>query len=137
MTFGELRKSLGNSKKEGSFELLRFCNKLNTNVVGGASKLLKHFENNFEYEEIISYADRRWSNGDLYEKLDFTFISKTRPNYFYVRLDKREPRFKYRKDILVKEGYDKTKTEKEIMKERGYNRIYDCGSLKFVKTKKK
>ena len=137
MTFGELRKSLGNNKKEGSFELLRFCNKLNTNVVGGASKLLKHFENNLEYEEIISYADRRWSNGDLYEKLDFNFISKTRPNYFYVRLDKREPRFKYRKDILVKEGYDKTKTEKEIMKERGYNRIYDCGSLKFIKTKKK
>ena len=137
MTFGELRKSLGNNKKEGSFELLRFCNKLNTNVIGGASKLLKYFENNFEYEEIISYADRRWSNGDLYEKLDFDTISKTTPNYFYVRGDKREPRFKYRKDILVKEGYDKTKTEKEIMKERGYNRIYDCGSLKFIKTKKK
>ena len=31
------------------------------------------------------------------------------------------------------QGFDKNKTEKDIMKERGYNRIYDCGSLKFKK----
>ena len=134
MTFGELRKSLGNSKKEGSFELLRFCNKLNTNVIGGASKLLNYFEKSFDYKEIISYADRRWSKGDLYLKIGFDLISETKPNYFYIKSNKRENRFSYRKSILVKEGYDKKKTEKEIMKERGYNRIYDCGSLKFIKT---
>lgn len=31
------------------------------------------------------------------------------------------------------QGFDKNKTEKEITKELGYNRIYDCGSLKFKK----
>lgn len=130
-TFGKLRKSMGSKSKEGVYELYRFCNKLNTNVVGGASKLLKYFIKEYSPKEIISYADRRWSNGDLYTKIGFELVSKTRPNYFYTRGVVRENRFSYRKDILVAEGFDENKTEREIMKERGYNRIYDCGTLKF------
>ena len=37
-----------------------------------------------------------------------------------------------KKDKLVKEGFDSLKTESEIMSERGYLRIYDCGKKKFV-----
>lgn len=135
MTFGELRKNLGQTKKEGSFELLRFCNKLNTNVIGGASKLLKFFTENIEYNEIISYADRRWSTGELYETLSFNKQKETKPNYFYTKGAIRESRFKFRKDVLVSKGYDKNKTEKEIMEELGYSRVYDCGSFKYNKTK--
>jgi len=134
MTFGELRKNLGQTAKEGSYELLRFCNKLNTNVVGGASKLLKHFEKTYQPKEIISYADRRWSDGNLYKQLGFVLISVSQPNYFYTKGDVRENRFKYRKSELVKQGFDPNKTEKQIMEEEGFVRVYDCGTLKFVKT---
>lgn len=133
MTFGNLRKNLGQTHKEGHYELLRFCNKLYTNVVGGASKLLKYFEKKYQPESIISYADRRWSNGDLYKSLGFDFVSYSEPNYFYIKNAKRENRFKYRKSELVKQGFDVDKTEKQIMEERGYKRIYDCGTMKFVK----
>lgn len=136
MTFGALRKSLGSNKKEGSFELLRFCNKINTNVIGGASKLLKYFEINNKPLEIISYADLRWSIGDLYKKLNFEFVHKTKPNYFYTKGSIRENRFKYRKSELLKDGFDKNSTEKEIMKNKGYYRIYDVGTLKFIKTER-
>ena len=132
MTFGSLRKSMGNKSNEDTYELFRFCNKLYTNVIGGADKLLKHFIKTYKPKEIISYADRRWSQGDLYEKLGFDFIHNSKPNYWYINKGKREYRFKYRKDILVKEGYDKNKTEHEIMKERGFNRIYDCGNKKYT-----
>ena len=54
MTFGGLRKSMGSKSKEGSYELLRFCNKLDTTVIGGANKLLKHFIKIFHPTEIIS-----------------------------------------------------------------------------------
>ena len=47
--------------------------------------------------------------------------------YFYIVDNVRINRFDYRKDRLVKEGYDKDKTEHEIMLERGIYRIYDCG----------
>lgn len=129
MTFGSLRKSMGRKNKEDSYELLRFCNKLNTSVIGGADKLLKHFIKTHQPKEIISYADRRWSQGNLYEKLGFEFIHNSRPNYYYVKGVKRDNRFKYRKDVLIKQGFDSTKTEKEIMKERKINRIYDCGCI--------
>ena len=135
MTFSSLRKSLGLTPKKGSYELIRFCNKLNTTVIGGASKLLKHFEKTYKPKEIISYADRRWSNGNLYYQLGFEFIHNSSPNYFYVKEGsvKRESRFKYRKDVLVRQGFNKDLTEKEIMVERGYRRIYDSGNKKFIK----
>ena len=133
MTFGSLRKNLGQTSVEGSFELLRFCNKLNTTVIGGASKLFKHFVLNYNPEKIISYADRRWSEGELYLNLGFSFTGNSKPNYFYLdsSFSKREARFKYRKSELVRLGFDPLKTEKEIMLERNFNRIYDCGTLKF------
>jgi hypothetical protein len=37
------------------------------------------------------------------------------------------------KDKLVKQGADVNKTELEIMTERGYYRIFDCGSKKWRK----
>jgi len=132
MTLGLLRKSMGATNVDGSYELLRFCNKLNTNVIGGAGKLLKHFIKTYKPIEIISYADKRWSKGDLYEKLGFKFIHDSKPNYWYLIGNNREYRFKYRKDILVKEGYDPSKTEHQIMLGRGIYRIYDCGNKKYT-----
>lgn len=132
MTFGYLRKSMGQKSVIDSYEMLRFCNKLNINVVGGASKLFKYFLDNYNPKEITSYADRSWSNGNLYEKLNFNFVKKTSPNYYYIVDNKRYHRFKFRKDKLIKDGFDKNKTEKEIMIERGFNRIYDSGNLKFI-----
>ncbi len=134
MTFGNLRKNLGQKSKDDTFELLRFCNKLNVNIIGGASKLFKYFTSNYSCVSVISYADRRWGNGELYNTLGFKYIHNSQPNYFYVKNGevKREARFKYRKDILVSEGFDKNKTEKQIMIDRNYFRIYDCGAMKFM-----
>ena len=133
MTFGKLRKNLGRNNEEDSYELLRFCNKLNTTVVGGASKLLKHFIKEVKPKKIISYADRRWSNGNLYKTLGFTHTHNSKPNYFYVSKNgkKRENRFKYRKSELIKQGFDKNKSEHQIMLEQQMYRIYDCGTMVF------
>jgi hypothetical protein len=131
MTFGNLRRNMGKVSKEGSYELLRFCNSLNTSVVGGASKLFKYFMSVYKPEYILSFADRRWSNGDMYFQLGFEFKNNTVPNYFYIINGNRGYRYAYRKDILVKKGFDPNKTELEIMTERGHFRIFDRGSVKF------
>ena len=136
MTFGKQRKSMGTKSQENVYEMLRFCNKLNTSVVGAADKLFKYFIKNYKPLEVISYADRSWSRGNLYKKLEFTFVSKTQPNYYYIIRDKRFYRFNFRKDLLIKQGYDSTKSEHDIMLERKIYRIYDSGSLKFIWIKK-
>lgn len=132
MSFGGLRKSLGYGSKVGSYEMLRFCNKLNYNIIGGASKLFKHFIKNNKPKQVISYSDMRYFDGSLYGNLGFEFVGETKPNYFYVINHNRENRFKYRKDVLVKEGFDVNKTERDIMLERGFNRIWDCGTKKWI-----
>lgn len=128
MTFGKPRINMGGKSEEGVWELVRFCNKLNTSVVGGASKLFKHFVKTYNPNEVISYSDKRWAIGNLYEKLGFAHDHDSRPNYYYVIGCNRENRFKYRKDRLIAEGYDPNKTEHEIMLERKIFRIYDCGT---------
>jgi len=134
MTFGKKRIAMGNKINiEGEYEMLRFCNKLNTSVIGGASKLLKYFIKTHSPKSILSFADRRYSQGNLYKKLGFNFIGNTKPNYWYFQKNGliRYHRFKFRKDVLIKEGFDKSKTEHEIMSERNYFCIYDCGNMKF------
>lgn len=131
MTFGKLRRSLGQLEIDNHFELLRFCNKIGYSITGGASKLFKYFINNFNPTKIISYADRSWSNGNLYENLGFKLEHRTNPNYYYVVNDVRKNRYNFRKDKLIKLGFDSNKSESKIMKERGYNKIYDSGSLKY------
>ena len=125
MTFGKSRFS-----KE--FELLRFCNKLNTNVVGGASRLFKYFLNNHsEISEIISFADRRWSIGNMYEKLGFNLIQKTPPSYFYIIDNNRYNRFNFQKHKLITDENKANLTEHGIMLANDIFRIYDCGNLKY------
>jgi hypothetical protein len=70
-------------------------------------------------------------NKNLYEKLGFQFLNKTDPNYYYIINYVRKHRFSFRKDVLVKKGYDLNKTEHQIMLENEFFRIYDSGNLKY------
>ena len=132
MTFGKLRKSLGSNHIDGEWELIRFCNKLNHNVVGGASKLFKHFIKNYGPTKILSFSDNRFFNGEMYKLLGFNYDGYSKPSYFYVINGVRHHRYNFRKDVLVRDGFDKNKTEHQIMLGRGIYRIYDCGNKRWV-----
>jgi len=127
MTFGD-RYINGNRETE----LIRFCNLLNTSVVGSASKLFKYYISNYEFESIKSYADVSMFDGGLYKKLGFDYTHRTEPNYYWVVNGIRKHRFNYNKKKLIKEGFDSMKTEVEIMHERGYYRIWGCGQDKYI-----
>ena len=125
-------------KSKLTYEIYRSSSILNTTVVGGFGKCLKFFIEKYQPEKIISYADIRWSglnpDNTVYMKNRFNFVGITPPNYWYVsrkNYNNRLHRFNFRKSVLVKEGYDPSKTETEIMSEKGFDRIWDCGSMKF------
>jgi len=140
MSFSNLRKSLGNKKEEKTFELIRFANKNNTNVVGGFSKLLNYFLKEIKPKKIISYADIRWSGLDyektVYSKNGFKFVDYTKPNYFYINKKdylNRTHRFSLRKDVLLEMFPESNpqKSEWQIAMKNGFDRIWDCGTMKF------
>ena len=110
------------------WELVQFCNVKGVNVVGGFSILLSYFRANYS-GSIVSYADRRFSNGGVYVKNGFELIRVNGPGYYYV--DKnylvRHDRMKFQKKLIG--AYECTEYEKA--REMGFNKIFDCGSLSF------
>jgi hypothetical protein len=127
MTFSKSSISKGSKTKEKVWELNRFCTNYNYHIPGIASKLLSYFKRNYEWNEIFSYADRRWSQGNLYYKLGFELHSITQPNYWYIEGIKRIHRFNLRK-----QSYEpKDVTEWELRSKEGYSKVWDCGNLKF------
>ena len=133
MTFSKCR-----FDKKHEWELVRFCNKLGYHIPGAAGKLLKYFERNYNPKSLVSYADRRWSQGKLYSMLGFKLDHISKPNYWYWKNLQLESRIKYQKHKLkdILEKFDESKSEFENMKMNGYHRIFDCGNLVFEKVYK-
>jgi hypothetical protein len=127
MTFSLPSIAKGMKNNGEIIELNRYC--ANGIVVGGAGKLLKHFcRVHPNYQTIVSFADRRWSDGELYKTIGFTLDHVTSPGYWYVRNNKRIHRFALRKNATD----DPSMTEAQNRMLQGYRRIWDCGHLKFV-----
>lgn len=108
------------------WNLSRFCNLLNTSVIGGASKLLNHFIKNYDVDRIISYADKDWSIGNIYYTLGFSNISEGRPDYKYIIDNERVHKSRYKKSKL-----NTDLSESKEMNKRNILKIYDCGKIKF------
>lgn len=140
MTFSKERIIYKHNDDSNRYELIRFCNELNTTVVGGFSRLLKHFINEYKPKSLKTYCDIRWSGlnykNTVYYKNGFNFDGYSKPNYWYMQknnLLKRYHRYNFTKHSILSKHkeLDKNKTEWELMLELGYNRIYDCGNIKF------
>jgi hypothetical protein len=82
----------GRTMKEGerkgtrSFELIRFASLKGYVVVGGMDKLMRVFTDEHQPFDIMSYADRDWSDGRSYDKLGFSKIENSLPQTLYINL---------------------------------------------------
>jgi hypothetical protein len=123
MTFAKSR-----FNRSYEWELTRFCVKSGLSVLGGFSKLLKSFINSYG-TSIISYADRRYSNGNVYKTNGFDLIGVNKPSYYYVDKNfiRRIHRMKFQKKYIG--AYDCTEYEKA--REMGFEKIWDCGTLAY------
>ena len=103
-----------------SFELIRFCNKLGYNVVGGISKLIKAFVTDFEPQDIMTYTDKDWSQESTLEKIGFVKKSELDPLKFWVNGTSR---------ILIRDNEQYQNLQKEFP--NGYLKE-NLGSLKMI-----
>jgi very-short-patch-repair endonuclease len=129
MTFSKCR-----FVSDGSMEIIRFCSKYN--VVGIGSKFISHFVKRYDPMKLITYADKRFGNGESYLKMGFSRVSTTPPSYFYMNRKSylnRFNRMKFQKHKLPKifNIFDDKLSEWQNMQLNGYDRIWDCGSVKY------
>jgi hypothetical protein len=122
-----------------NWNLNRFSTNIKYICCGVGGKLLKYFIKKYNPFNIKSFADRRWTFNDgenIYNKLGFKFINELKPDYKYVnRINpiERIHKFNFRKETLNKRyNLPLSMTELEMTKELGYDRIWDCGLLKYI-----
>lgn len=127
--------SLDYHPRNNSLVLNRLVFKSGINIVGGASKLfscvIKWCKKN-NINEIISWSDNRWSQGNVYEKMGFKLDKELGPDYSYTSINnsnKRIPKQKMKKGNI---GCPDNMTEKEFCLQNGYARIWDCGKKRYV-----
>ena len=122
-------------QKDGTWYMSRYCNALNTTVVGGFSKLLKAFHKEHP-EEIITHANLRFGTGNVYEVNGFEFVKQTKPTPWWFHKNDRNNLFhhshfrKYKQHKLL-EHFDPSLSEIENMHNNGFLRVYDCGHKVF------
>ena len=78
-------------------------------------KLLKTFSEDHQPDDIMSYADRDWSDGRSYEKLGFVKIENSLSQVFYLNPETNE---RFSNKVFI--DYD-------------YLEIFNAGSIKFIK----
>lgn len=126
---------------KNKWNLNRFASDNNYICSGIGGKLFKYFIKNYEYDEIKSFADKRWTineDDNVYIKLGFKKDMILSPEYRYINGEEkiRYHKFGFRKQILIKKypnaGLNINMTEREMTEKLGYQRIWDCGLIKYV-----
>lgn len=104
-------------------------------VAGGFSKLLMTLKKDFlnVNKPIVTFADRRFSEGNLYFKTGFKLDYIIKPDYYYFYKNKRYHKFNFRHKHLQKilHKYDASLSETVNCHNNGIYKIWNCGLLKF------
>lgn len=126
-----------NKHDKYEWEISRLCSRIKTVVNGAVSKLFKQFINDYNPSFVMTYANRRYSNGNVYKRLGFEFDSFTNPGYFYTKNTEVYSRHKFQKHKLKSKlnNYDKNLTEFQNMVNHGFRRLWDTGNVKLVWSK--
>lgn len=132
------RSALSGGKNDNAWELIRYCNDLNSYVAGGASRLLKYFITHFKPSKIVSFSSNDISTGALYKALGFQKDNES-VGYWYIKkgtILKRYHRSTFTKSNIIKAGLapaDKSSwTESSVMQTLPYYKIYDSGTTRWV-----
>lgn len=121
-------------KNKDSYEINRFASDFDIHP-GLFSKMLSYFEKNYNFFSIYSFSDNRWSWGDVYKNNGFKFDSFLKPDYFVTNYRVREHKFNWRKS-RIKSRFNidiSNKTELDLIHELRWDRIWDCGKIKWIK----
>lgn len=126
------------TQRKDYLEITRYATDINYNCSGLFSKLLKHMIKELNFSgTIVSFSDNCHSNGNLYKMSNFSIDKVLESGYTYTLNGRpRENRQQYMKSKIAKKfniSID-DKTEWELMQSLGYDRVWDCGKTKWIKT---
>lgn len=122
-------------RSKGIWDLNRFASDKHIHS-GLFSKMLFNFEKDKLPSKLFSFSDNRWGHGDVYLLNGFEKQYELSPDYQVTNYKIREHKFNWRKD-RIKSRFGivtENKTELELTLELKYDRIWDCGKIKWSKS---
>ena len=114
-------------EESNQYQLTQYVN--GNQVVGGASKLLSHFNTHYNPTKLFTISDNEVTDGKLFETLGFKFVKDIKPDYWYYHC-KKDIRYSSKEinlEELRKLGFAEEFTEEEITDEMDLLRVWDCG----------
>lgn len=130
--------SVGKSRYTADdYEILRYCMHPSYIVHGCFQKLFQTLLRHIGHScRIVSYMDlnKRMTSSNVYEKNGFLFDGITTPDYVWYNQSgtKMKSRYSVQKKQLIKQGFDASKSETDIMREQGYCRVFGAGSKRYI-----
>ena len=115
-TFSGTRQMPLRGPEHRSAELVRFACTAGVTVIGGLSKLLQHFISVVKPNDVMSYADRDWSDGRGYTSCGFVLEEVQEPSYLFLDPQTLRRYFAHRKPAAA----------------TGLVEIFNTGNLKYI-----
>lgn len=128
-TFSNARKWIKGEKTIRSYEWTRYASLPGVRVTGGMGKLLETFIEDVRPDDIMSYADLEWSEGNVYEQLGFTIEGRKAPVMFMV--DDQWRRFPVKPGMTEGPGMTEQKGDAEKDGNPGRGLFQNFGSRKY------
>jgi len=134
---GDLVSLASFSLRKNEWTMTRYCLKSGVSVTGGFQKLIYAFKKlHPEAKSLVTFSDRRWSLGEIYRRNGFKQIHVTPQSYWYFKengLGEIYHKSNFRKDKIgrILGSILPGETEWEAMLRFRYDRIWDCGLVKW------
>jgi hypothetical protein len=121
--------------KNYEWELIRLCSKTGFAVVGGATRIFSNFKKLYKPKSVISYCDRRFFTGLVYQKMGMERLGSNEPNYIWVKNLGKDFKIVSRygsQKHKISDSTNQNMTEDAIMRQHKYMKVYDSGQSVFV-----
>ena len=123
-------------KRKLGWELTRYAVAPGWRIAGGFDRLWTAFIKAHNPKKVVSFSDRRWSEGGLYLRAGFAYDGETKPTYWYARESRRT---RYHKSNFRKARIEQKlgplqdgETESQAMSRFGWYKVWDCGLDRWV-----
>ncbi len=131
-SFSALRLMKSKGAQYRSAELVRFAMAAGVTVVGGLSRLIKHFARHAQPNDIMTYADRDWSLATGLQQVGFQRSSITSPAFFWVDTESCQRFYPHHLPPSITPkltGLDSHATQ-TFLQNNGFVQVFNTGNIK-------
>lgn len=128
------KRPMNHTEGYNSVELIRFATIDGLTVTGGLSKLIRHFVQSAHPDDVMSYADQDWSDGNGYIRLGFSQVGETPPMQILLHKGTMERCLLHRLPAALQKDIEPMQEPERMsyLEKLNYTTVFNTGNLKYL-----